>query len=94
MQQLLVFDPTNDFARIQLVLYYRDADIKKADELAQESRILIPNSPWFSYLLSSIKARQSKCAEAEKYGEEAIAKSSNDPHIKNLVNSNMCIDNL
>lgn len=86
LNDLIAFDNTNDFARIQLILYYRNKDIEQSKLLAKESLQLLPNNPWFSFLLASINARESNCNLARKYGKEAIKKSQNDDHIKNLVN--------
>lgn len=85
LKKLLEFDTANDFARAQLILYYRDNDIEQAKTLATQSKELHPKIPWYSYFLASISARQKNCKEANKFGKEAIIISKNDFHVKNLV---------
>ena len=85
LEALLKFDHTNDFARTQLILFYRVKDLEEARVLAEESRQLLPKNPWFSYLLYSILVRQGDCESSEKYANEAIEKSLNDFHVKDLI---------
>ena len=89
LNNLLIFDPTNDFARIQLILYWRDKNLEKAKILAEESMQLLPKNPWFSYLLASINAKQGNCETAKKLEKETVKKALGDDHVKDLLKKSL-----
>jgi len=75
LEVLLNFSPENAFAREQLILSFKQTDIQKAKQLAQESRILLPNDPIFSMELAKIYFEQNQCQFAKSFAEEALVKS-------------------
>lgn len=85
LKNLLLYDPNNDFARLQLILYYKVKNIDLAKQLAYDSYKINPSNPWFTYMLTSINAKQNNCKEAKKYGSKTIYNSFNDFYVNNLV---------
>lgn len=75
LENLKKFENKNAFAREQLVFYYLQKDIQKAQQLAIESRGLIPNNPYFSLYLAQIAADNKQCSQAKEYAKEAKDKS-------------------
>lgn len=81
LEDLLDFDPTNDFARVQLIIYWKDKNTPKAERLALESHKILPQNPWFSFLLTSINAKNNDCKSAKKFAKETKEKSLGDTHV-------------
>lgn len=89
LEGLLKFDNNNDFARSQLIYYYfvRQKDFKKAKSLAEESKKLVPENPFYSFILSAIYFNQNDCKKAQIYARESLAKNSYDADLKNVTNN-------
>lgn len=88
LENLLDFDPTNDFARIQLIMYWKNKNASKAERLALESHKMLPQNPWFSLLLASLESNKD-CKLAKKYALEAQKRSLNDTHMLKLLNKSL-----
>lgn len=87
LNKLLEYDPKNGFARTQLIIYYLDVktDLSTAKLLAQESRTLIPQDPWYSYFLTVVYVNLNKCDLAKSFAQETKYKSFNDYNIRELT---------
>ena len=85
LENMAQFDPVNSFAQAQLARYYFEKDFAKAQKIAQEARMKIPNDPIFSLTLSAIYAQQNNCSLAKDFGEETINKSFGDYDLKKEV---------
>ncbi|MCR4311326.1 MAG: hypothetical protein NUV54_02035 [Candidatus Taylorbacteria bacterium] len=89
LENLLIYDPLNAFARNQLILndiYENRFD--EARKLALESRQLIPNNSYYSFLLAVIYANQNDCQKSYQFAKEATAKSpdtTNKSILENLL---------
>ncbi len=75
LENLKRFENKNAFAREQLIFYYLQKDISKAQQLAIESRSLIPKNPHFSLYLAQIAVDNKQCSQAKEYAKEAKDKS-------------------
>lgn len=75
LENLKKFENKNAFAREQLIFYYLQKDIQKAQAMAIESRSLIPNNPHFSLYLAQIAVDNKQCSQAKEYAKEAKDKS-------------------
>ena len=94
LQKLMEYNGRNAFARQQLIEYYKEKDLDRAKQLAEESRKLIPKDPTFSAQLAAIYARQNNCQQAGEFSKEAITKSFNHIIIKDQLNQNLSNCNL
>lgn len=87
LKKLLQFDPTNGFARIELIIYYLDKNIAMAKVLAEESRMLIPDNPWYSHFLAIIYAKSGNCQQAKQFRDETKSKGSNGAAVVQITNT-------
>jgi len=85
---LLQFDNANDFARSQLIFYYfiRQKDLNKAKLLAEESKKLNPENPFYSFILASVYFNQNNCIKAREFAEESLTKNISAPEMINAIN--------
>lgn len=78
LNDLISSDPQSSFARTQLIEFYMENDIQKAKSLAEESRQLSSNDPYYSLYLVRIYAKLGNCQQAKDFADEAKSKSYND----------------
>lgn len=87
LKSLLKFDNKNGFAREQLIIYNITIknDLGVARKLAEESRLLIPGDPVYSFDLAYISALENNCTSALGFQKETMLKSYNHPVYRQLT---------
>ena len=88
LEQLLQQNNENDFARSQLLFYYfvRQQDMAKATSLAEESREINPENPFYSFILAAVYLKQHDCKKVYEYATESLAKNTYDAELRAASN--------
>lgn len=87
IKNLLNYDTKNDFARIQLVMYYiYENQLESAEKLALESKKISENKSGYSYLLAIIYATKHECQKAKEFARETILYSPQNNTLKQQIN--------
>lgn len=87
LRKLLKTNSSNDFARSQLIYYYfvSKKDMNKAYLLAEESRKISPQNPFYSFILAAIFLNKHDCKEALTYAKESLSKNQYDEELKQVT---------
>ena len=83
IRSLLAYDPKNDFARAQLIIYYLTdgKNFTAAKDLAQQSAKLFPKNPWFDFYLAISYDALKDCPKVVESAKAAISKGHRDEAI-------------
>ncbi len=87
IENLLSYDPENDFARTQMVLYYLyENQLDNAEKLALESKIKSSNKATYSFFLTVIYAQKHECQKSRQFAQETIQNDSKNEKLKQQIN--------